>query len=721
VWNVGVGHIGFSSPAVGEIDGVKAVVVASQNGLVYVMNAATGAELPGWPQAVQIASGVGTAVDSTPTIAYLDGANRPPSIIVGAGSLYVPDQQGGLEVFYANGQKRFVFHTRDTFNEWYGGPSGGYANAVFSTPAVGDITGDGQQDIVFGSYDHYIYALTPSGAMVPGFPYNNQDTIWSSPALYDVTGTGRDDIYIGADSTGLDGCWGGWIYDLRYVSGAPRVAWSHCQGQTFWSSPAIGEINDSGRAAVVIGTSWNTIYGKPSTSDKVYAFYADNGATVPGWPVTTNGPTFGSPAIGDVLGNGQPQVVATSCAHCSSGPATVSVFTGSGQEVWSTELNANEELGSPTLVDLTGSNANDVIVGNTWGLYLLNGRNGSFLYGTGSAPLGEPCAIMNQPAVTYVPGSGWRLIESCGGPIAPGHVIAYPLPKTPLVPPAWPEFRGNDDHTGVASDPPAPANPGCRVQSKPFGYRFVAADGGVFSYGNVGFCGSAGGIVVGAPVVGMAATADQGGYWLALANGTVYAFGDAHLYPGGDGMPAWGSMQGMSIPGQIVGIAATPDGHGYYLVGSDGSIYPFGDARYYGSEAGQAIGAPIVAMAVSKYTGGYWLVAANGAIYSHHVSYYGAPSGLSGSSSIVGMTADPATGGYWLVATNGGVYAYHAAYYGSMAGHGLTKPIVGMTYDPLRGGYWLVGGDGGIFAFHAGYYGSTGNIRLNQPIDGMTA
>ena len=30
-----------------------------------------------------------------------------------------------------------------------------------------------------------------------------------------------------------------------------------------------------------------------------------------------------------------------------------------------------------------------------------------------------------------------------------------------------------------------------------------------------------------------------------------------------------------------------PDGHGYWLVASDGGIFTFGDARYLGSEGGQ--------------------------------------------------------------------------------------------------------------------------------------
>ena len=79
------------------------------------------------------------------------------------------NQQGGLEAFYASGKVRFVFQTRRTFNPWGSGPND-YSDPVFATPAVGDVTGTGQLDIVFGSYDHYIYALKPERAGSCGLP-----------------------------------------------------------------------------------------------------------------------------------------------------------------------------------------------------------------------------------------------------------------------------------------------------------------------------------------------------------------------------------------------------------------------------------------------------------------------------------------------------------------------------------------------------------------------
>jgi len=46
----------------------------------------------------------------------------------------------------------------------------------------------------------------------------------------------------------------------------------------------------------------------------------------------------------------------------------------------------------------------------------------------------------------------------------------------------------------------------------------------------------------------------------------------------------------------IVGMAATPDGGGYWLVASDGGIFSFGDGDFYGSTGGTSITGPITAM-----------------------------------------------------------------------------------------------------------------------------
>ena len=47
----------------------------------------------------------------------------------------------------------------------------------------------------------------------------------------------------------------------------------------------------------------------------------------------------------------------------------------------------------------------------------------------------------------------------------------------------------------------------------------------------------------------------------------------------------------------VVGMAASPDGGGYWLVASDGGIFSYGDARFDGSGGVMPLNAPIVGMA----------------------------------------------------------------------------------------------------------------------------
>ncbi|MGA8295817.1 MAG: hypothetical protein WB770_02120 [Acidimicrobiales bacterium] len=438
------------------------MIFGSESGYLYVVNALNGANLPGWPQPIDVAPGVPTAVESSPTVAYLDGPRKPPSIIVGAGSTYIADQEGGIIAFNANGSVRFKFLTRATFTEWPGTAGSRYRNSVFSTPAVGDLTGDGALDIVFGSYDHRLYALNGQGKLVPGFPIDTQDTIWSSPALFHVRGKPHaDDIFIGGDASGYHHCFGGFVYDFTITRHGPRRMWMRCEQQTIWSSPAVGVINSSGAPAVVVGTGfgWTPPY-KPGT-DRLYAYYAASGRRVPGWPVKTAGPSFGSPAIGTLSGQTTPSVVDTSwCLSCTSngGESMIYAWNGSGTQIWSETLSGPNDFASPVLVDLTGSGGNDVLVGSSNGLYPLDGQNGAFLYGTSEDNPINTASDLNAVAVAHVagsgPASGWRMFEAAGGPqqvTATGRLFDYPLPVVPGTPPPWPMWRQDPAHLGVAT------------------------------------------------------------------------------------------------------------------------------------------------------------------------------------------------------------------------------------------------------------------------------
>ena len=93
------------------------------------------------------------------------------------------------------------------------------------------------------------------------------------------------------------------------------------------------------------------------------------------------------------------------------------------------------------------------------------------------------------------------------------------------------------------------------------------------------------------PVVGMAASPQGGGYWMVASDGGVFAFGTAGFY---------GSTGAIKLNRPVVGMAATPDGRGYWLVASDGGVFTFGDAQFDGSLGSTPLPAPIVGVATVR-------------------------------------------------------------------------------------------------------------------------
>jgi len=216
-----------------------------------------------------------------------------------------------------------------------------------------------------------------------------------------------------------------------------------------------------------------------------------------------------------------------------------------------------------------------------------------------------------------------------------------------------------------------------------------------------------------APAVSMAATNDGKGYWINGSDGSVVGFGTAGFY---------GSAGGLPLAQPMVGMAATPDDLGYWEVAADGGIFSYGDAGFYGSTGAMHLNRPIVGMASTPDGRGYWLVAADGGIFSYgDATFHGSTGAMVLNRPVVGMAPTPDGGGYWLVASDGGIFAFgDAVFYGSMGAHPLNRPIVGMSTAPGGTGYRMVASDGGIFAFGtAPFYGSAGGTTLAQPIVGM--
>ena len=189
------------------------------------------------------------------------------------------------------------------------------------------------------------------------------------------------------------------------------------------------------------------------------------------------------------------------------------------------------------------------------------------------------------------------------------------------------------------------------MSASPSGAATVHVENSVTAYGSATDLGSPGTLDVW-PIVGIAATPSGAGYWLAASDGGVFSYGDAAFH---------GSAADLALLEPIVGIAATPTGAGYWLVSADGGVFSYGDAAFHGSAGNLSLVAPIVGIAATPSGSGYWLAASDGGVFSYgDAAFHGSASGVS-EVLTTALEADPDGDGYWLLRADGHIDGFAAA------------------------------------------------------------
>ncbi|HEY6472091.1 MAG TPA: Ig-like domain repeat protein, partial [Acidimicrobiales bacterium] len=192
------------------------------------------------------------------------------------------------------------------------------------------------------------------------------------------------------------------------------------------------------------------------------------------------------------------------------------------------------------------------------------------------------------------------------------------------------------------------------------------------------------------------------GYWLVGSDGGIFSFGQAHFY---------GSMGGIPLQRPVVGITPTHDKHGYWLVASDGGIFSFGDSNFYGSipglgihpaGSGQAgsLDAPIVGMVPSSDGNGYFMVASDGGVFAFgDARFAGSCPGIGGcAGTAVAVMPDHSGNGYWLVTSAGNIYAFgDAPFFGAPSPQ--SSPVVNAVATIDGNGYWILYANGTVLPF----------------------
>jgi hypothetical protein len=263
-------------------------------------------------------------------------------------------------------------------------------DTVDSSPALGDIDGDGDIEIVVGSDDEQVYAWHHDGTLVIGWPKTTGDDVDSSPALGDIDGDGDIEIVVGSDDEQVYA----WHHDGTLVTGWPKATTTadreYYKGLVT-SSPALGDIDGDGDIEIVVGCS--------TREDKVYAWHHD-GTLVTGWPKTTYDGVASSPALGDIDGDGDIEIVVSS----SDDKLYAWHHDGTSVYGWPKAIGGGLFRSSPALGDIDGDGDIEIVVGSNDGQVYAWHYDGTLVTGWPKATDGHQ--VTSSPALGDIDGDG---------------------------------------------------------------------------------------------------------------------------------------------------------------------------------------------------------------------------------------------------------------------------------------------------------------------------
>lgn len=477
-------------------DGYKEIVVGDIKGVLYVVSWTGSSWSVVWSRQTNLdieAANPPThtsdnTIRSSPVIADLDNDGRLEIVIGVGGDVHSPDlsehRNGGILVYRHEGSNPWNFsliqpRSSDGTSGWpqpckdevgwpppgYNGPDG-YWDGVWATPAVGDIDGDGDLEIVYLGIDRFFYAWHHDGRLVDGWPIAIPvDGGLSSPALGDLDMDGLPEIVVGTMSPADPSqSWKEatlWAVngDATLVPGFPVRT-----EQILLSSPALGDIDKDGRLEIVIASG----YGTPGRQNLVYAWNHD-GTPLPGWPVEAPGASvvMAPPALGDIDNDGEIEIVVgcgngyqpDSCDKLYAWNPDGTLVNGFPM-VLSSRMNYPQPYTSmpysPVLADINGDGIIEILMGRLgdWAITVVNPLQGSYEWSSHQTPGG----LLASPVVDDIDGDG--LLETVIGGIdynygnERGAVYIWDETGSANPPPPWPMFHQNVRRTGRLVLPP---------------------------------------------------------------------------------------------------------------------------------------------------------------------------------------------------------------------------------------------------------------------------
>ncbi|MFO7897320.1 MAG: FG-GAP-like repeat-containing protein [Candidatus Cloacimonadales bacterium] len=260
----------------------------------------------------------------------------------------IPDLEGNVlitESFLS--ENRISALTRDLPSVMPGWPVAYTTANAYKGAIYYDMDDDGEMEVILG-VGTKITALKLDGTPMPGWPVNNSYYIWSSPACGDIDGDGVNEIVATSrnNTTGNIGELYAYNLDGTPVDGFPVTL---AGGGTM--NATLADLDNDGALEILVNV-------RNSPQGWVYAYHGD-GTVVEGWPFELDYVPGASISVADLNNNGSPEVVALSYNKIFVLDNAGNLLPG-----WPfTENGVTISYSQPTLYDMDGDGDKEILYG----------------------------------------------------------------------------------------------------------------------------------------------------------------------------------------------------------------------------------------------------------------------------------------------------------------------------------------------------------------------